>query len=169
MFSRFFIDRPIFAAVLSIFIVIAGLASMRALPIAQYPQLAPPEVSVGAVYVGASAQVVEAYRAQFGIGQRTLLDVLNAENELYRSAGFYVVNLPVTTPLARAAGVSDLVKLEVLGDELLGHRLTGVRLSDMPARPLQCIGMNVRFIPMKASQKCQLPARSLIRRPVIFG
>ena len=46
MFSRFFIDRPIFAAVLSIFIVIAGLAAMRDLPIAQYPEIAPPVVTV---------------------------------------------------------------------------------------------------------------------------
>jgi HAE1 family hydrophobic/amphiphilic exporter-1/multidrug efflux pump len=57
--SRFFIDRPIFAAVLSIFIVIAGLASMRVLPIAQYPEIAPPVVTVQAVYPGASAAVVE--------------------------------------------------------------------------------------------------------------
>jgi len=59
MFSRFFIDRPIFAAVLSIFIVLAGLASMRVLPIAQYPEIAPPVVSVTAVYPGASATVLE--------------------------------------------------------------------------------------------------------------
>jgi HAE1 family hydrophobic/amphiphilic exporter-1/multidrug efflux pump len=59
MFSRFFIDRPIFAAVLSIFIVIAGLAGMRALPIAQYPEIAPPVVLVRAVYPGASAEVLE--------------------------------------------------------------------------------------------------------------
>ncbi|HZN25649.1 MAG TPA: efflux RND transporter permease subunit, partial [Burkholderiales bacterium] len=59
MLSRFFIDRPIFAAVLSIFIVIAGLASMRALPIAQYPEIAPPVVTVRAVYPGASAEVLE--------------------------------------------------------------------------------------------------------------
>jgi HAE1 family hydrophobic/amphiphilic exporter-1/multidrug efflux pump len=59
MFSRFFIDRPIFAAVLSIFIVIAGLAGMRALPIAQYPEIAPPMVLVRAVYPGASAEVIE--------------------------------------------------------------------------------------------------------------
>ncbi|MED5618310.1 efflux RND transporter permease subunit [Ideonella sp. BN130291] len=59
MFSRFFIDRPIFAAVLSIFIVIAGLAASRALPIAQYPEIAPPVVSVTAVYPGASAEVIE--------------------------------------------------------------------------------------------------------------
>ena len=59
MFSRFFIDRPIFAAVLSVFIVIAGLAAMRALPIAQYPEIAPPVVTVTAIYPGASAEVIE--------------------------------------------------------------------------------------------------------------
>lgn len=58
-FSRFFINRPIFAAVLSIFIVLAGLAAMRSLPIAQYPEIAPPVVTVRAVYPGASAQVLE--------------------------------------------------------------------------------------------------------------
>ncbi|CAG1004696.1 Efflux pump membrane transporter BepE [Burkholderiales bacterium] len=59
MFSRFFIDRPIFAAVISIFLVLAGLAAMRVLPIAQYPEIAPPVVTVQAVYPGASAEVVE--------------------------------------------------------------------------------------------------------------
>src|SRR6058998_2807151 len=59
MFSRFFIDRPIFAAVVSIFIVLAGLAAMRNLPIAQYPEIAPPVVTVQAVYPGASAQTLE--------------------------------------------------------------------------------------------------------------
>ena len=59
MFARFFIDRPIFAAVLSVFIIIAGLAAMRVLPIAQYPEIAPPVVTVRAVYPGASAQVLE--------------------------------------------------------------------------------------------------------------
>ena len=58
MFSRFFIDRPIFAAVISIFITLAGLAAMRVLPIAQYPEIAPPVVTVRAVYPGASAAVL---------------------------------------------------------------------------------------------------------------
>ncbi|HUL64047.1 MAG TPA: multidrug efflux RND transporter permease subunit [Burkholderiaceae bacterium] len=58
MFSRFFIDRPIFAVVLSIFIVLAGLAAMRNLPVAQYPEIAPPVVTVSAVYPGASAEVI---------------------------------------------------------------------------------------------------------------
>jgi HAE1 family hydrophobic/amphiphilic exporter-1/multidrug efflux pump len=59
MLSRFFIDRPVFAAVISIFIVIAGLAAMRVLPIAQYPEISPPVVTVTAVYPGASAEVLE--------------------------------------------------------------------------------------------------------------
>src|SRR5438045_6934795 len=59
MLSRFFIDRPIFAAVLSVFIILAGLAAMRVLPIAQYPEIAPPVVTVTAFYPGASAQVLE--------------------------------------------------------------------------------------------------------------
>src|SRR3954470_16174374 len=59
MFSRFFIDRPIFAAVLSAFVVLGGLAAMRVLPVAQYPEIAPPVVTVQALYPGASAQVLE--------------------------------------------------------------------------------------------------------------
>lgn len=59
MFSRFFIDRPIFAMVISAFIIIAGLAAMRALPVAQYPEISPPVVMVTAIYPGASAQVLE--------------------------------------------------------------------------------------------------------------
>jgi len=56
--SRFFINRPIFAAVISIVIVIAGLVTLTSLPIAQYPELAPPTVQVSASYPGANAQVI---------------------------------------------------------------------------------------------------------------
>src|SRR5450631_3134281 len=59
MFSRFFIDRPIFAAVISIFIAIAGIVALRSLPIAQYPEIAPPVVTVTAIYPGASPAVLE--------------------------------------------------------------------------------------------------------------
>jgi multidrug efflux pump len=58
VFSRFFIDRPIFATVLSIAITLAGFISLGALPIAMYPQIAPPTVMVTCQYPGASAQVV---------------------------------------------------------------------------------------------------------------
>jgi multidrug efflux pump len=54
--SRFFIERPVFASVIAILIVIAGLMAVRSLPIAQYPQVVPPEVTVRATYPGASAE-----------------------------------------------------------------------------------------------------------------
>jgi len=56
--SRFFIDRPVFAAVLSIVITIAGLVAMLTLPVAQYPEITPPTVQVSCIYPGASAKVV---------------------------------------------------------------------------------------------------------------
>ena len=55
----FFLRRPIFAAVCSIVIVFAGLISIPLLPIAQFPKIAPPVVTVNATYIGASAQAVE--------------------------------------------------------------------------------------------------------------
>src|ERR1700680_4940779 len=58
MFSRFFIDRPIFASVLSIVITLAGGIALRTLPVTQYPEITPPTVEVSAVYPGANAQVV---------------------------------------------------------------------------------------------------------------
>jgi multidrug efflux pump len=56
--SKFFINRPIFASVISIIIVIAGLVAAQVLPIAQYPQIAPPTVLITAVYPGASAETL---------------------------------------------------------------------------------------------------------------
>src|SRR6476620_1019446 len=58
MFSRFFINRPIFASVLSIVIVLGGSIALFTLPVAQYPEIKPPTVEVSAVYPGANAQVV---------------------------------------------------------------------------------------------------------------
>jgi multidrug efflux pump len=58
MFSRFFIDRPIFASVLSIVITLAGGIVLFTLPVTQYPEITPPTVEVSAVYSGANAQVV---------------------------------------------------------------------------------------------------------------
>src|SRR5437867_1991957 len=57
-FSHFFIRRPIFAAVLSIVIVLVGLIAMKQLPIAQYPEIAPPTVDVRTVYPGANPKVL---------------------------------------------------------------------------------------------------------------
>ena len=57
-FSRFFIDRPIFATVLSLIVTIVGIIAQRGLPVAEYPEIAPPTVNITAAYPGASAQVI---------------------------------------------------------------------------------------------------------------
>lgn len=58
MFSKFFIDRPIFATVLALLIVVAGLVTLNTLPVAQFPDITPPTVQVSAVYPGANAETV---------------------------------------------------------------------------------------------------------------
>jgi multidrug efflux pump len=58
VFSNFFINRPIFASVLSIIVTLAGGIALYSLPIAQYPEIAPPTVEVSAIYPGANAHVV---------------------------------------------------------------------------------------------------------------
>ena len=59
-FPHFFIDRPIFAAVLSILILIAGAVAYPSLPVAQYPEIVPPTVVVNASFPGSSAETLAA-------------------------------------------------------------------------------------------------------------
>src|ERR1035437_6972156 len=59
MFVKFFIQRPVFATVCALLIVLAGAAVIPTLPISQFPNLAPPQVNVSSAYIGASAQTVE--------------------------------------------------------------------------------------------------------------
>src|SRR5436853_2470825 len=81
MFTHVFIARPIFATVLSIFIVIVGTVALTRLPIAQYPEVAPPTVSVTATYPGANAKVV-ADTVATPIEQ----EVTGVENSIYMSS-----------------------------------------------------------------------------------
>src|SRR5512140_3558890 len=57
--ARFFIDRPIFAWVLGILVILAGALAILGLPVSQYPAIAPPTISVYAAYPGASAKTLE--------------------------------------------------------------------------------------------------------------
>ena len=76
MIARFFIDRPIFAWVIAIVIMLAGVAAMETLPIAQFPDVAPPQVSISATYPGASAETIENAVTQVIEPQLTGLDGL---------------------------------------------------------------------------------------------
>ena len=87
--AKFFIDRPIFAIVVSIFIVLGGLIAGFNLPIAQYPQITPPTINVSANYNGANAEVVEQSIAQVielqvnGTEGMVTMDSTSADNGVY--------------------------------------------------------------------------------------
>src|SRR6266508_722015 len=93
-FSRFFIDRPIFAVVLSLVILAAGLIAIGNLPVSEYPEVAPPTVTVRAIYPGANPTVLAQTVAT------PLEDAINGvERMLYMSSSSTadgVLNLTVT-------------------------------------------------------------------------
>ena len=81
MFSRFFIERPIFANVIAIITMLVGVVALIGLPIEQYPEITPPTVRVSAFYPGANAQVL-ADTVAAPVEQQ----VIGVETILYRSS-----------------------------------------------------------------------------------
>ena len=76
MFSSFFVRRPVFAWVIAILIMLAGMLAIKTLPVAQYPDVAPPSIKISATYTGASAQTLENSVTQVIEQQLTGLDNL---------------------------------------------------------------------------------------------
>src|SRR4051812_50040862 len=76
MISRIFIDRPIFAWVIAIVITLGGIGGILALPVGQYPDIAPPSVNIRATYPGASAETLESSVTQIIEQQLTGIDGL---------------------------------------------------------------------------------------------
>jgi multidrug efflux pump len=106
--SRFFIDRPIFAWVIAILVVIAGGVAITRLPISQYPTIAPPQVTVNASYPGAAAQTVEDSVTQIIEQSMTGLDGL-----LYMSS-VSDVNGGVAVTLTFTSGTNpDIAQVQV--------------------------------------------------------
>ena len=94
MISRIFIDRPVFAWVIAIVIMLAGAFAIRQLPVEQYPDIAPPSVNITANYPGASAAVLESSVTQVIEQQLTGIDGLIYFQSTSNSAG--QVNITVT-------------------------------------------------------------------------
>ena len=95
--ARFFIDRPVFAWVISILVMGIGILSIFTLPVAQYPQIAPPTVSVRAAYPGASAQTVANTVTQVLEQQMTGLDGLRYFSSTSTSSGTAQITLTFET------------------------------------------------------------------------
>jgi hydrophobe/amphiphile efflux-1 (HAE1) family protein len=107
-FSRFFIDRPIFAAVLSIIIFIGGLIAMFGLPISEYPEVVPPSVVVRAVYPGANPRVISEAVAT------PLEEQINGvENMLYMSSQATSDGVLTLTVTFRVGTDVDLAQVQV--------------------------------------------------------
>ena len=88
--SKFFINRPIVAMVISIIFVVIGLVSMMQLPVAQFPEIVPPEIQINTTYTGADAETVEQSVATpmeeqiSGVDNMTYMYSVNASNGVMR-------------------------------------------------------------------------------------
>ncbi len=91
--ARFFIDRPVFAWVIAIVIMLAGVLSIRALPVSQYPSIAPPTIAITATYPGASAQTLEDSVTQVIEQQMNGLDGLRYMSSTSESNGIATITL----------------------------------------------------------------------------
>jgi len=107
-FSRFFIDRPIFAAVLSIVIFLAGGIAMFALPISEYPEVVPPSIVVRAVYPGANPRVLSA-----AIATPLEEQINGVENMLYMSSQATSDGVLTLTVTFRIGTDVDLAQVQV--------------------------------------------------------
>jgi len=93
MFARFFVNRPVFAWVIAIVIMLAGAMAITSLPVSQYPDVAPPTVRISATYTGASAETVENSVTQIIEQQLTGLDGLLYFSSTSSSAGSASINV----------------------------------------------------------------------------
>jgi HAE1 family hydrophobic/amphiphilic exporter-1/multidrug efflux pump len=91
--SRYFIDRPIFAWVLAILVMLFGLLAVRSLPIAQFPELAPPQIAIQAIYPGADATTLDKTTTQIIEQQLQGIDHLRYFSSSSSSAGQVTVTL----------------------------------------------------------------------------
>src|SRR6476661_362079 len=111
--AKFFIDRPVFAWVIALFIMLAGLLSMRTLPISQYPTIAPPSIVINATYPGASAAILD--ESVTSLIEQELngadgLQYIESQSEANGQAQITATFLPGTNPDLAAVDVQNRMK-----------------------------------------------------------
>jgi len=114
MLSKFFLDRPVFAWVIAIMIMVLGCLAIYELPIAQYPPIAPPSIRIGCLYTGASAETVENSVTQIIEQQMTGLDKMLYMSSSSDSSGISGIELtfaPGTDPDLAWAKVQNKLQL----------------------------------------------------------
>ncbi len=131
--ARFFIDRPVFAWVIAILIMGVGILAVLTLPVAQYPQIAPPSVNITATYPGASAETVENTVTQVIEQQMTGLDGLRYITSSSSSAGRAEITLTFTTgtepDIAQVQVQNRLAQATALLPEIVQRQGINVRKS----------------------------------------
>ena len=136
--AKFFINHPIIAIVISILIVIVGIVSIARLPIAQYPELAPPEILLQATYVGADAQTVEQSVAtpieqqMQGVDNMIYMTSVNASSGLMRLR----VDFDVGTDANTDQILTQMRYLQAESQLPLDVRNQGVSIRKSPTSPL---------------------------------
>ncbi len=141
--AKFFIDRPVFAWVIAIGIMLAGILSIFTLPVAQYPQIAPPKIVIRASYPGASAKTVETNVIQI-IEQRMVgLDnflYMNSQSSSVGSAQVTLTFAPGTDPDTAQVQVQNKLQSALSRLPQIVQRL-GVRVTKAQSTFLMIVGL----------------------------
>ena len=142
--SRFFIDRPIVAMVISIIMVIVGVVSFLSLPVAQYPNIVPPEIAVNATYVGADALTVEQAVATPIEQQMSGVDHMNYMYSLNASNGSMklTVNFDITTDPNIDQVLTQMRESQAESQLPSSVRNYGVTVAKSTAAPLMVISLS---------------------------
>ena len=133
--ARFFIDRPIFAWVIAILIMLGGILSVETLPIEQYPQIAPPSVTISGTYTGASAKTVESSVTQVIEQNMNGIDNLLYMSSSSDSSGSFQIQLTFDTgtdpDIAQVQVQNKLSAVEsTLPDSVVDYGITVAKSTD---------------------------------------
>src|SRR5512137_1953021 len=143
MLSKFFLDRPVFAWVIAIIIMLAGGLAIHFLPISQYPPIAPPSIYIQTFYPGASAETVENTVTQIIEQKMTGLDkmlYLSATSDSAGSSRIELTFAPGTDPDLAWAKVQNKLQLAMAGLPAIVQR-QGITVGKATRNYLMLVGL----------------------------